>query len=99
MVEFKENTSIVVFGASGDLAKKKTFPALFGLVSIAFSKTQLTNFYSTEKGFSTILSRSLGTHVLSFLKRISRTGSLDSSRRKLRRERRKLKGFLKSIPM
>ncbi|GAA99092.1 uncharacterized protein L969DRAFT_94274 [Mixia osmundae IAM 14324] len=30
-VELKENTSIVVLGASGDLAKKKTFPALFGL--------------------------------------------------------------------
>ncbi|CCH61964.1 hypothetical protein TBLA_0G00130 [Henningerozyma blattae CBS 6284] len=30
-VEFKENTVIVIFGASGDLAKKKTFPALFGL--------------------------------------------------------------------
>ncbi|RMZ79469.1 hypothetical protein DV738_g3415, partial [Chaetothyriales sp. CBS 135597] len=30
-VELKENTVIVVLGASGDLAKKKTFPALFGL--------------------------------------------------------------------
>lgn len=30
-IEFLENTVIVVFGASGDLAKKKTFPALFGL--------------------------------------------------------------------
>ncbi|SCU90022.1 LAMI_0E00232g1_1 [Lachancea mirantina] len=29
--EFKENTVVVVFGASGDLSKKKTFPALFGL--------------------------------------------------------------------
>jgi len=29
--ELKENTVIIVFGASGDLAKKKTFPALFGL--------------------------------------------------------------------
>lgn len=29
--ELKDNTVIVVFGASGDLAKKKTFPALFGL--------------------------------------------------------------------
>lgn len=29
--ELKDNTIIVVFGASGDLAKKKTFPALFGL--------------------------------------------------------------------
>lgn len=29
--ELKENTIIIVFGASGDLAKKKTFPALFGL--------------------------------------------------------------------
>lgn len=28
---FKDNTVIVVFGASGDLAKKKTYPALFGL--------------------------------------------------------------------
>ena len=31
-MELKENTVIVVLGASGDLAKKKTFPALFGLV-------------------------------------------------------------------
>jgi glucose-6-phosphate 1-dehydrogenase len=31
-LELKENTIIVVLGASGDLAKKKTFPALFGLV-------------------------------------------------------------------
>ena len=30
-VKFGKNTVIVVFGASGDLAKKKTFPALFGL--------------------------------------------------------------------
>lgn len=28
---FGEHVTIVVFGASGDLAKKKTFPALFGL--------------------------------------------------------------------
>ncbi len=31
--ELTANTVIVVLGASGDLAKKKTFPALFGLVS------------------------------------------------------------------
>ncbi|KAJ4408247.1 Glucose-6-phosphate 1-dehydrogenase [Gnomoniopsis sp. IMI 355080] len=30
-MELKDNTVIVVLGASGDLAKKKTFPALFGL--------------------------------------------------------------------
>ncbi|CAR28949.1 ZYRO0F15686p [Zygosaccharomyces rouxii] len=30
-VKYAKDTSIVVFGASGDLAKKKTFPALFGL--------------------------------------------------------------------
>ncbi|KMU80222.1 glucose-6-phosphate 1-dehydrogenase [Coccidioides immitis RMSCC 3703] len=29
--ELKDDTVIVVLGASGDLAKKKTFPALFGL--------------------------------------------------------------------
>jgi glucose-6-phosphate 1-dehydrogenase len=33
-VELKDDTVIVVLGASGDLAKKKTFPALFGLVCI-----------------------------------------------------------------
>lgn len=31
VTELKDNTAIVVLGASGDLAKKKTFPALFGL--------------------------------------------------------------------
>ena len=34
--ELKENTVIIVLGASGDLAKKKTFPALFGLVNVTF---------------------------------------------------------------
>lgn len=29
--EVKENTIVIVLGASGDLAKKKTYPALFGL--------------------------------------------------------------------
>lgn len=31
--ELTKDVTIVVLGASGDLAKKKTFPALFGLVS------------------------------------------------------------------
>ncbi|KAJ7908346.1 glucose-6-P dehydrogenase [Mycena leptocephala] len=35
----KDNTIIVVFGASGDLAKKKTFPALFGLFRQGFLPT------------------------------------------------------------
>ncbi|KAG7131059.1 Glucose-6-phosphate 1-dehydrogenase like protein [Verticillium longisporum] len=30
-LELKDNTVIIVLGASGDLAKKKTYPALFGL--------------------------------------------------------------------
>jgi hypothetical protein len=34
-IELKENTVIIVLGASGDLAKKKTFPALFGLVKVS----------------------------------------------------------------
>jgi len=34
--ELKDNTIIIVFGASGDLAKKKTFPALFGLYRNGF---------------------------------------------------------------
>ncbi|KAJ7498904.1 glucose-6-phosphate dehydrogenase [Mycena latifolia] len=35
-IEMKENTIIIVFGASGDLAKKKTLPALFGLFRQGF---------------------------------------------------------------
>lgn len=31
-----ENTVVVVLGASGDLAQKKTFPALFALFSQGF---------------------------------------------------------------
>jgi glucose-6-phosphate 1-dehydrogenase len=52
-IPFKENTIIVVFGASGDLAKKKTFPALFGLYKegqlsntvkiIGFARSKLSN--------------------------------------------------------
>ncbi|KAL1590537.1 Glucose-6-phosphate 1-dehydrogenase [Cladosporium halotolerans] len=34
--ELKDNTTIIVLGASGDLAKKKTFPALFGLYRNAY---------------------------------------------------------------
>ncbi|KAI9448211.1 glucose-6-P dehydrogenase [Lactarius indigo] len=34
--ELRDNTTIIVFGASGDLAKKKTFPALFGLYRDGF---------------------------------------------------------------
>ncbi|KAG8786799.1 Glucose-6-phosphate 1-dehydrogenase [Ceratobasidium sp. 428] len=34
--ELKNNTIIIVLGASGDLAKKKTFPALFGLYKIGY---------------------------------------------------------------
>ncbi|KAK7695409.1 hypothetical protein QCA50_000045 [Cerrena zonata] len=32
----KDNTVIIVLGASGDLAKKKTYPALFGLYRMGF---------------------------------------------------------------
>ncbi|KAL0579690.1 Glucose-6-phosphate 1-dehydrogenase [Marasmius crinis-equi] len=34
--QLKDNTIIIVLGASGDLAKKKTFPALFGLLRQGF---------------------------------------------------------------
>ncbi|GJE84026.1 glucose-6-P dehydrogenase [Phanerochaete sordida] len=37
--ELKNNTLIVVLGASGDLAKKKTYPALFGLYRMGFLPT------------------------------------------------------------
>jgi len=58
--ELGENTIIVVFGASGDLAKKKTFPALFGLyrqkllprgvhiVGYARTKMDLADFHKRE---------------------------------------------------
>ncbi|KAH8118292.1 glucose-6-P dehydrogenase [Phellopilus nigrolimitatus] len=34
--ELKDDTIIIVLGASGDLAKKKTFPALFGLYRMGY---------------------------------------------------------------
>jgi len=40
-VNEKIHTSIVVFGASGDLAKKKTYPALFALYSKSFLPTHI----------------------------------------------------------
>ncbi|KIO25023.1 hypothetical protein M407DRAFT_244236 [Tulasnella calospora MUT 4182] len=39
--ELQSNTLIVVLGASGDLAKKKTFPALFGLYREGFLPNDL----------------------------------------------------------
>ncbi|QPG76160.1 hypothetical protein FOA43_003546 [Brettanomyces nanus] len=62
-IPFKENTVVVVFGASGDLATKKIFPALFGLFRekylskttkiYGFARTQMSNeeFKGRIKGF------------------------------------------------
>ncbi|KAL2706811.1 Glucose-6-phosphate 1-dehydrogenase [Kluyveromyces marxianus] len=59
VTEFKENTVITVFGASGDLSKKKTFPALFGLFRegylspttkiIGYARSKLSNEDLREK--------------------------------------------------
>lgn len=48
--QLKENTVIVVLGASGDLAKKKTFPALFGLYFNGFlpSGSQIIGYARTK---------------------------------------------------
>ncbi|CCD25710.1 glucose-6-phosphate dehydrogenase NDAI_0F03920 [Naumovozyma dairenensis CBS 421] len=58
-IKFERNTVIVVFGASGDLAKKKTFPALFGLYRegyldpstkiIGYARSKLTIAELTER--------------------------------------------------
>ena len=42
----KQVISIVVFGASGDLAKKKTYPALFGLVRSGLLSSPSTRAYT-----------------------------------------------------
>ncbi|KAK8050262.1 hypothetical protein PG994_011992 [Apiospora phragmitis] len=49
-LELKDNTVIVVLGASGDLAKKKTFPALFGLYRNQFlpNDIQIVGYARTE---------------------------------------------------
>ncbi|ORY05005.1 glucose-6-P dehydrogenase [Basidiobolus meristosporus CBS 931.73] len=46
----KQNTVIVVFGASGDLAKKKTYPALHGLYKNGFlpEDTQIIGYARTK---------------------------------------------------
>ncbi|GMG20567.1 unnamed protein product [Ambrosiozyma monospora] len=64
-VEFKENTAIVVFGASGDLAKKKTFPALFGLFREGYlSKTTKIIGYARSK----MTDEELRTRLIPFFK-------------------------------
>lgn len=54
-----DNTIIVVLGASGDLAKKKTFPALFGLFYNGFlpSGTQIIGYARTKMEESDFHSR------------------------------------------
>ncbi|CAH01040.1 glucose-6-phosphate dehydrogenase [Kluyveromyces lactis] len=57
--QFDENTVITIFGASGDLSKKKTFPALFGLYRegylnpttkiIGYARSKLSNEDLREK--------------------------------------------------
>lgn len=49
-VAFEESVSIVVFGASGDLASKKTFPALFALFSKGLlpKKTRIYGYARSE---------------------------------------------------
>lgn len=67
-VKFVKDTSVVVFGASGDLAKKKTFPALFGL----FREGHLdpsTRIYGYAR--SNLTKDDLKDRILPFLKRPS----------------------------
>lgn len=49
--QIKEETVIVVLGASGDLAKKKTFPALFALYSQGYlpSDVHIVGYARTSK--------------------------------------------------
>lgn len=64
-VQFIEDTVITVFGASGDLAKKKTFPALFGLYREGFlSKTTKIIGYARSK----LTTDELRARIKSFLK-------------------------------
>lgn len=58
-IELKENTIIVVLGASGDLAKKKTFPALFGLYRNQFlpNDIQIVGYARTKMDHEEFLKR------------------------------------------
>lgn len=49
--QIKEETVVVVLGASGDLAKKKTFPALFALYSQGYlpSDVHIVGYARTSK--------------------------------------------------
>lgn len=91
-VQFKENTHVVVFGASGDLAKKKTFPALFGLyregklsktttiVGFARSKLEVGEFRKRLKPFFKLLKEGDDKLADEFLDMVSyRSAPYDSS--------------------
>ncbi|PKY50185.1 putative glucose-6-phosphate 1-dehydrogenase [Rhizophagus irregularis] len=73
-------TTIIVLGASGDLAKKKTYPALFGLYRngflpegtsiIGYSRTKLnsTEFHARITGHMKILNDEIKNQLSEFLK-------------------------------
>lgn len=58
-IEITESVTIVVFGASGDLAKKKTFPALFGLFrnDLLPKKTRIIGYARTKMDHDEFIKR------------------------------------------
>ncbi|KAH3901548.1 glucose-6-phosphate dehydrogenase SCDLUD_003045 [Saccharomycodes ludwigii] len=66
-IKFEKNTVITVFGASGDLSKKKTFPALFGLYREGYLDESTKIFgYARSK----LDDESLRSRIKPFLKKI-----------------------------
>ncbi|KAF8195871.1 glucose-6-P dehydrogenase [Mycena galopus ATCC 62051] len=72
----KDNTIIVVFGASGDLAKKKTFPALFGLFRQGYLPTdvQIVGYARTKMDKADFRSR-----AVSYIKNPDKDATISAS--------------------
>ncbi|KAF8424674.1 glucose-6-phosphate dehydrogenase [Tirmania nivea] len=82
-LELRENTTIIVLGASGDLAKKKTFPALFGLhrnnflpkdcqiVGYARTKMDVKEYLSRVKSYIKTPTKDMEEQLNDFLRKCS----------------------------
>ncbi|WEW59951.1 Glucose-6-phosphate 1-dehydrogenase [Emydomyces testavorans] len=81
--ELKDDTVIVVLGASGDLAKKKTFPALFGLYRnkflpkdikiIGYARTKMdhTEFIKRVRSYIKVPTKDIEEQLASFCEHCS----------------------------
>ena len=95
-VSDRESLTVVVFGATGDLARKKTFPALFQLFKkgllpknlriFAYGRSYRTTDELISKNFKSIISETQGKAFVSMITYVSGQYSKDGFNKDLKTE-------------